>query len=67
MTVARYVLGGVVAVALAASTFLALRAAPVGFDQRGAELEHLSGLIPNARRSFTSGSIASRATGSAER
>ncbi len=47
MTVARYVLGGVVALALAASTFLALRAAPVGFDQRGAELEHLSGLIPN--------------------
>ncbi len=47
MTVARYVLGGVVAVALAVSTLLALRAAPVGFDQRGAELEHLSGLIPN--------------------
>jgi hypothetical protein len=47
MTVARYVLGVVVAVALAASTLLALRATPVGFDQRGAELEHLSGLIPN--------------------
>jgi hypothetical protein len=47
VTVARYVLGGVVAVALAASTFLALRATPVGFDQRGTELEHLSGLIPN--------------------
>jgi hypothetical protein len=47
VTIARYVLGGIVAVALAASTFLALRAAPVGFDQRGAELEHLSGLIPN--------------------
>src|SRR4051794_3494370 len=47
VTMARYVLGGIVAVALAASTFLALRAAPVGFDQRGSELEHLSGLIPN--------------------
>ncbi|MGE5200228.1 MAG: hypothetical protein ACM3H9_11350, partial [Rhodospirillaceae bacterium] len=47
LTIARYVLGGIVAVALAASTFLALRATPVGFDQRGAELEHLSGLIPN--------------------
>ena len=47
VTVARYVLGGIVAVALAASTFLALRATPVGFDQRGAELEGLSGLIPN--------------------
>jgi hypothetical protein len=47
VTIARYVFGGIVAVAIAASTFLALRAAPVGFDQRGAELEHLSGLIPN--------------------
>src|SRR3954454_22504020 len=47
IAIARYVLGGIVAVALTASTFLALRAAPVGFDQRGAELEHLSGLIPN--------------------
>ena len=45
LTLARYVLGGVVAAAFAASTFLALRAAPVGFDQRGQELEHLSGLI----------------------
>jgi hypothetical protein len=48
VTLARYVLGGIVALGLAASTFLALRAAPVGFDQRGAELEHLSGLIPDA-------------------
>jgi len=47
MAIARYVLGGIVAVGLAASTFLALRATPVGFDQRGSELEHLSGLIPN--------------------
>src|SRR5215211_3881559 len=47
VTVARYVLGGIVAACLAASAFLALRAAPVGFDQRGAELEGLSGLIPN--------------------
>jgi hypothetical protein len=47
LTTARYVFGGVVAACLAASAFLALRAAPVGFDQRGAELEGLSGLIPN--------------------
>jgi hypothetical protein len=47
LTIARYALGSIVAIALAASTFLALRAAPVGFDQRGAELEHLTGLIPN--------------------
>jgi len=47
LTIARYALGGIVAVALAASAFLALRAAPAGFDQRGAELENLSGLIPN--------------------
>jgi hypothetical protein len=46
-TIARYTFGGLVAVCLAASTFLALRAAPVGFDQRGAELENLSGLIPD--------------------
>jgi hypothetical protein len=47
LTLARYVLGGIVALGLTLSTLLALRAAPVGFDQRGAELEHLSGLIPN--------------------
>jgi hypothetical protein len=47
LTIARYVLGGIVAVGLGVSALLALRAAPVGFDQRGAELEHLSGLIPN--------------------
>jgi hypothetical protein len=41
----RYVLGGVVALAMAASTFLALRAAPVGFDQRGEELETLAGMV----------------------
>jgi hypothetical protein len=39
------VLGGIVAVAVAASTFLALRASPVGFDQRGNELEDLAGMI----------------------
>jgi hypothetical protein len=44
---ARYVFGGIVAACLAASAFLALRTAPVGFDQRGVELEGLSGLIPN--------------------
>jgi hypothetical protein len=42
---AHLVLGIVVAIAFAGSTFLALRAAPVGFDQRGNELEGLSGLI----------------------
>ena len=45
LTTARYALGVVVAVALAGSTFLALRAAPVGFDQRGDELEGLAGLV----------------------
>ena len=47
LTTARYALGGVVALALAASTFLALRAAPVGFDARGQQLESLAGLIPD--------------------
>jgi hypothetical protein len=47
VTIARYAFGGIVAACLAASAFLALRDAPVGFDQRGAELEGLSGLIPN--------------------
>src|SRR5919197_752047 len=42
---ARYVLAAIVALALAVSTFLALRAAPVGFDQRGDELEELAALI----------------------
>ncbi len=45
LTTPRYVLGAIVAVALAGSTFLALRAAPVGFDQRGDELEGLAGLV----------------------
>ena len=45
LTAARYVLGAIVAVALAGSTFLALRAAPVGFDQRGDELEGLAALV----------------------
>jgi hypothetical protein len=45
LTSARYALGVVVAAALAGSTFLALRAAPVGFDQRGDELESLAGLV----------------------
>ena len=47
VTIARYAFGGIVAACLTVSTFLALRAAPVGFDQRGAELEGLAGLIPN--------------------
>jgi hypothetical protein len=41
----RYGIGGVLAAALAGSTFLALRAAPVGFDQRGVELERLASTI----------------------
>jgi hypothetical protein len=45
LTTPRYALGAIVAVALAGSTFLALRAAPVGFDQRGDELEGLAGLV----------------------
>jgi hypothetical protein len=47
VTMARYAFGGIVAACLAASAFLALRAAPVGFGQRGAELEGLAGLIPD--------------------
>ncbi len=47
VVIARYAFGAVVAACLAASSFLALRAAPVGFDQRGVELEGLAGLIPN--------------------
>ena len=45
LTAPRYALGAIVAVALAGSTFLALRAAPVGFDQRGDELEGIAGLV----------------------
>jgi hypothetical protein len=52
VTIARYALGAVVAVCLAASAFLAFRATPVGFDQRGSELEGLSGLIANESVAF---------------
>jgi hypothetical protein len=52
LRIARYVLGGIVAVAFAASTFLALRSAPVGFDQHGTELEGLSGLIQDRSVAF---------------
>ncbi len=48
LSTARYALGVVVAVALAGSTLLALRAAPVGFDQRGDELEGLAGHCPGS-------------------
>ncbi|MGH2951634.1 MAG: hypothetical protein ACRDKX_06290, partial [Solirubrobacterales bacterium] len=41
LNLARYALGAVIAAALAASTFVALRAAPVGFDERGEGLEAL--------------------------
>ena len=46
---ARFALGAMVAVALAGSTLLALRAAPVGFGPRGDELELLAGLVRGAR------------------
>jgi hypothetical protein len=49
---ARVVFGAVVAVAFAVSTFLALRAAPVGFDQRGSDLESLAGLIQGRSVAF---------------
>jgi hypothetical protein len=49
---ALYVLGGIVAVAFGVSTFLALRAAPVGFDQRGNQLESLAGLIQGRSVAF---------------
>jgi hypothetical protein len=51
-TTARYALGGIVAVALAASTFGALRAAPIGFTQRGEELESLAGLVQGRSVAF---------------
>ena len=44
---ARLAFGVLIAIAFAVSTFLALRAAPVGFDQRGDELETLAGLVPD--------------------
>ncbi len=49
---ARYVLGALVAVAMAGSTFLALRAAPIGFDQRGEELEGLAGMVQGGTVAF---------------
>jgi len=42
LTLARYVAGAVVAVAALASTLLALRAAPVGYDDRATGLEQLA-------------------------
>jgi hypothetical protein len=52
LTTVRYALGAIVAAALAGSTFLALRAAPVGFDQRGDELESLAGLARGSSVAF---------------
>jgi hypothetical protein len=40
------ILGVVFAIGAAASTFLALRTAPVGFDDRGRELERLAAEVP---------------------
>jgi hypothetical protein len=45
-------LGVIVAVAYAASTFLALRAAPIGFDQRASELQSLAGLAQDRTVAF---------------
>jgi hypothetical protein len=45
-------LGAVAAVALAASTFLALREAPVGFEDRGEELEQLAETIDGEKVVF---------------
>ena len=49
---ARYVLGGIVTLAMAVSTIGALRAAPIGFDQRGEELESLAGLVQGRSVAF---------------
>jgi hypothetical protein len=49
---ARVGFGVIVAIAFAASTFLALRAAPIGFDQRGNELGSLGGLIQGRTVAF---------------
>jgi hypothetical protein len=48
----RFALGAVVALALAASSFLALRAAPIGFDQRANELQGLAGLVQGRSVAF---------------
>ncbi len=50
--VARLAFGVVVAIALAASSFLALRAAPVGFNQRANELQGLAGLVQGRSVAF---------------
>ena len=44
----RHLLGGLVALAFLGSAFVALRAAPVGFDARGAALERLAGRAEGA-------------------
>ncbi len=46
------VLGVIVAAAYAASTFLALRATPIGFDQRANELQTLGGLTQDRTVAF---------------
>ncbi|MGH2926554.1 MAG: hypothetical protein ACRDK1_11365, partial [Solirubrobacterales bacterium] len=48
----RFAFGIVVAIALAGSSFLALRAAPVGFDQRADELQGLAGLVQGRSVAF---------------
>jgi hypothetical protein len=49
---AMLVLAGIVAAAYAASTFLALRATPIGFDQRANELQGLAGLVQDRTVAF---------------
>ena len=49
---AMLVLGVIVAAAYAASTFLALRATPIGFDQRANELQTLGGLTQDRTVAF---------------
>jgi hypothetical protein len=49
---AMLVLGVLVAAAYAASTFLALRATPIGFDQRANELQTLGGLTQDRTVAF---------------
>src|SRR4029079_2617656 len=49
---AMFGLGVIVAIAYAASTFLALRATPLGFDQRANELQGIAGLVQNRTVAF---------------
>jgi hypothetical protein len=50
--IARLAFGVIDAIAFAASSFLALRAAPIGFDQRAEELQGLAGLVQGRSVAF---------------